>query len=508
MQDLTRLNTETDITYKDFLARMSHELRTPLNGIIGMTSLLANTTLTHEQNDVVEIIRSSGEELLKMVNTILDFSKADANKLILEHTKIDLRKIVDGVVDTLVGSARVKNLHMYVNVDEIVPNKLLGDETRIRQVYMSVVSNAIKFTEVGSIRVIVTCTHLDDNTLAIRTEVHDTGIGTSCSNTLFEPFVQADMSITRNFGGAGLGLSIAKSLVQAMQGEIGILEGETNGSIFWFTMKLSRSRGHDKSRPTKSNQKTVVVVTSDNLLYDTISVYLTAWGYKHVMEDISKVSRFSDAIFLCDTINLQNRDSNIRELFPNAHVCYIRYACDLTNILSDNWIYRPVKRQNLYESLRPKAKNTTIELLSGLVLIAEDNLINQKVLKMHMERLGFISEMANNGLEVLLKLQECKTYKLILMDCHMPQMDGLTCTRAIRANEVENTSPRIFIAACTGGAYDLDETKCLQSGMDMFISKPIRRSELMNALKMAGLSQPSLLRCLAPCTHDVTLVAM
>ena len=146
--------------------------------------------------------------------------------------------------------------------------------------------------------------------------------------------------------------------------------------------------------------------------------------------------------------------------------------------------------------------------LPGLVLIAEDNLINQKVMKMYIKRLGFIADIANNGIEVLQKLQECKTYKLILMDCHMPQMDGLTCTRAIRANEVENTSQRIFIAACTGGAYDLDETKCLQSGMDMFISKPIRRSELMNALKMAGLLQPSLLRCLAPCTHDVTLVTM
>ena len=512
MHDISEYHIEQEILYeatrvkKDFLARMTHELRTPLNGIIGMSHILINMSLTTEQTDIVQTIVSSGEGLLQTVNNVLDFSKVDVHKLILEHYPCDLREIVGQVVDMLVTSARIKNLHMYVHIDETVCAELFGDANGIRQVYTNIVGNAIKFTGHGSVHVIITCTNSDDETIMIQTEVRDTGIGIPDPDVLFQPFVQADMSTTRKFGGTGLGLTITKSMLQLMHGEIGISRGVTNGSRVWFTMKLDKQVKSTK-QPETPQHKAVVVLTNDTCLYKTISMNLTAWKYPHIIEDASRLTlattkQFAndvDVVFLCDVINVRDAktcNSTILAMFPSVTLIDIKYLHDSNNLddsSSEHWISRPVKRNDLYKSLRcdkilnkPKTPQQ-IKILPGLVLIAEDNLINQKVMKMYIKRLGFIADIANNGIEVLQKLQECKTYKLILMDCHMPQMDGFTCTRVIRTNEINNKSPRILIAACTGGVFDDDKHHCIESGMDLFIPKPVRINELTSALRRAGL---------------------
>ena len=486
---------------KDFLARMTHELRTPLNGIIGMSNILANMSLTEEQNDIVQTIVSSGEGLLETINNVLDFSKADACKLTLEHVQIDLREIVHQVMDMLVASARRKNLHLYVHMNETLCTKVFGDAIGIRQIYTNVVGNAIKFTECGAIHIIVTCMHLDDKTIMFHTEVRDTGIGISNADILFNPFVQADMSTTRKYGGTGLGLTISKSLVQGMHGDIGILPSSI-GATIWFTMKLDKQVEEPQTQH-KQQQTKVVVVTSDMCLSEKISMYLTAWKYTHIVVDvvtITTITRDVDVVFLCDTSNIQDvkrRNNDILTLFPNATLVDIKYLCDVEkDNVSKNWVSRPIKRDDLYKSLIrekiidiPKICTIDQRTLSGLVLIVEDNLINQKVMKMYVKRLGFIADVANNGIEVLQKLQECMTYKLLLMDCHMPQMDGFTCTRIIRANEkINKNSPRILIVACTGGVSDEDRQHCIESGMDLFLTKPVRIHELTDVFKRAGLA--------------------
>ena len=516
-----------------FLAAMSHEIRTPLNGVIGMIDVLSRTALTDEQCEYIKIIKLSGVSLLAVVNDILDFSKIEAGSIELETLDFNLHTLIEDSIDMHVVQADAKKLAMGVLIEPNVPQWINGDPVRIRQVLTNLLNNAIKFTsEVGvSIHVFLDKHQKDDQStdVMVRFEIIDTGIGIASENIkhLFKVFSQADNSTTRKYGGTGLGLVIAKRLVQAMGGEIDVESTMGQGSKFWFTLKCTKANSNktdDYIIPKLSGVK--VLVVDDNVIHQkTLLGQMRSWRIRCDTADngIEAFTKLQLAMDENDPYQLALIDYDMplmtgvelaQKMHGNSAIGQTVVAMMIsfsnngsTEELQKNGISivltEPIKPSTLYNLIISILQKNDLTHLPGLVktpkteqpvsdtininakiLVVEDYALNQVVILSLLKKLGYKHiDIANNGIEALNELEK-NTYDIVFMDCQMPEMDGYVASRKIRERESTKQLPHVPIIAMTAHALKGDRGKCLQSGMDDYIPKPIDINKVLRALNV------------------------
>jgi len=506
----------------EFLANMSHEIRTPLNGVLGMTQLLLHTPLTDKQRRFVEIADRSGISLLDVVNDILDFSKIEAGKLQLEDNDFDLQQLMGEVMDLFTHRLQSKQVELASNIHAEVPTHLRGDVTRLRQILVNLLGNAVKFTEHGEIVVSVSRVEEQADQITLRVEVKDTGIGIapSVQEKIFEAFSQADGSTTRKFGGTGLGLTIVKQLVHLMKGTVGVESSLGAGSTFWFQVPFCRPRNIESRRweACDAFRRMRVLVVDDNATNRHIlDQYLNGWGIAHItvssgkeaLEIIRNVSG-SQALYDLAIIDGQMPEMDgfelARAIRADRRLATIKIIM-LTSIGQDERLHasesageldcsitKPVRQSHLYDRLialtvTEKKHSTTpksvpIESSSPeprkdvSVLVAEDNPVNRNVTAEMLEVMGYRVHTVCNGREAV-EAAANHTFDLVFMDCQMPEMDGFAATAAIRAREKELKLPRVPIVALTAHAIAGDRERCLAQDMDDYLSKPFRQPQIL-----------------------------
>ena len=507
----------------EFLATMSHEIRTPLNGIIPMLDLLMNSKLPPDQHEFLRTAYTSSRQMLRIVDDILDYSKLEANRLQLESTSFNLRELLDSIVRLMEKPAEAKGLRLTLQLDPSVRLAVRGDPVRLRQVLTNLVSNALKFTERGSIQLVVARKGETRTQHELRFEVRDTGIGINPANmkNLFKAFAQADASTTRLYGGTGLGLVICKRIVDLMGGQIGVDSEPGRGATFWFEIPLLKAVGDVQSQRSDLSGSRVLLLSSDPVLRQRLQQTAPSWGAQlstsettqdalhQLRSALTRGPSWSFDLLLVDLHSVRStsialhRNLQRSAEFESLPVAYLKGDDAPAPELSDGpqvlIISRNMGTQEMRSALTafvatPRASRVVTpatpggyelggespapvassDNLQGRVLLVEDNPINQQVAKSLIKILGLDCETADNG-EVAMQRMAEGGFDLVLMDCQMPVKDGYSATREWRAHEAARNLPPLPIIAMTANAMAGDRQKCLEAGMDDYLSKPVDR---------------------------------
>jgi signal transduction histidine kinase/DNA-binding response OmpR family regulator len=521
----------------EFLANMSHEIRTPLNGVIGMLDLLAGTRLDARQARYSQVAKTSAETLLELINDILDFSKIEAGKLELEEADFDLQMLVEDVCDILGQRAEAKGLELVACVAPEVPSAVRGDATRLRQVLINLISNAIKFTEQGNVVVRVALEAEAAESLAVRVTVSDTGIGIAPErlDRLFKPFSQVDASTTRKYGGTGLGLAVCRQLVELQGGTIGVESEPGRGSVFHFTVRLAKPSTRPPSRQVPGDLVGLrVLVVDDNATNrEVLAGQLSGWGFAHaaatdgpsaleLLEAAAEEGRPYELAILdvqmpgMDGLQLA-REIKRRERIKDTVLLVLTSLGEsmspakMTELGLAGYLVKPVRQSRLFDAIiramagessaaglpdriEPSAAEPRPSLAGrARILLAEDNEVNQMVAAEVLRRNGLACDIVANGREAVEAVSQ-KHYDLVLMDCQMPELDGFEATRAIRQLERQRAAQgekrHLAIIALTAHAIKGDRDLCLEAGMDDYVTKPIDQGRLLGAIRRWLAAEP------------------
>ena len=515
----------------EFLATMSHEIRTPLNAVIGLTSLMMDTELSEAQRQYAQGVKGAGEVLLTLINDILDFSKLEAGKVDLDIASFDPRALVEEVAGLVAEAAQSKDLELISYCHPDVPQRLMGDSGRIRQILLNLSSNAVKFTSAGEVEIQVAVVEQDGQDAKLRFEVRDTGIGIRPEDhhRLFESFAQADASTTRRYGGTGLGLAISRRLTEVMGGGIGLDSEPGAGSRFWFVLDLSVGPvpSDTASLPASLSGRKVLVVDDNATNRLVLENQLASWGMVPVAvadarsaldayhSAVASSSPYDLAVVdMCmpdtDGLELARQINAERNGTPSPGIILLTSTmavnkADLTSAGIREYLTKPVRSSEFYNRLLRLMATTTSPRKGaepgapkpvltqpatprlGTLLVAEDNEVNQLVARGMANRLGYDVEIVDDGAQAVAATLTGK-YAAVLMDCHMPVMDGFEATRTIRARD--HGGQRIPIIAMTAGALDEDRERCFASGMDDYVSKPVD-VEKLGAVLAKWVPQPA-----------------
>ncbi|MBI9101713.1 MAG: response regulator [Spirochaetales bacterium] len=505
-------------TKSEFLANTSHEIRTPIHTIIGMTELLLDTALDPEQQEYAEQVQFSADVLLSLINDILDFEKIEAGKLKLEAIEMGLYEILENAMDLVVLEGHRKGLEMILDIGAEVPDRIIGDPVRLRQILVNLVNNAIKFTASGEIHTTARLESIQDNRCIVKFVVRDTGIGISEAkkSKLFKEFSQVDSSTTRKYGGTGLGLSISKKLSKMMNGKIGVESLENEGSSFWFTAEFEALQDDDRNITNNRFPDHSVLIVDDNLnSLNVLKRYIEEWGCRvetatcgqDALEMLKAAHASGNPFKSCfvdlvmprmDGWHFANEVKTSEDLKDTALFLLspagkgtIEPKMKLLNWFSD-YLDKPVKRRKLFLSYCKKweeglvseilehsastLRDDEMSLGNGNILVAEDHEVNQQLFKTILENLGQMVSIANNGLEAV-RAVERDEFDIIFMDVQMPEMNGYEATMKIRELGV-----KIPIVAVTASAIKGEKDKCLSVGMTDFLTKPFKKRDISPVL--------------------------